>query len=445
MRVMQMQSDRRSKLASVPSSDVAHGTFARRQLEIRKPEIGSEAFYGPIGEWVNLITPHTEANAPALLFSALVGVGALIGRTPSATLDGARHGVNLFAILVGATSSGRKGTAVARVRRLLRDLDPEFAMRNTGSGLSSGQGIIYHVRDPKSSPNGKKVVDAGIQDKRLFVIEAEFAGALRQMRGRENTLSAVIREAWDGYSLRTLTKGDPLTATDPHIGILAQITPEELRRQFEAIELHNGFLNRFLIVLTDRSRLLPFGSEPDPVDSQRAIDRLRAAVYTARQRTSVEDFTDLAREWWAAEYPRLTTGTAGRSGAATQRAAAQVRRIALLFAVLDGRRELDVHHLEAANAVWEYARASADFVFGGSDLSARARRVESALLAAGPSGMDRTSIREDALGSHNIPAQEIDAVLSELHDVGLARETDLTTSGRPRQVWIHEQFVRNGQ
>jgi hypothetical protein len=122
-----------------------------------------------------------------------------------------------------------------------------------------------------------------------------------------------------------------------------------------------------------------------------------------------------------------------------------VRRIALLFAVLDGRRELDVHHLEAANAVWEYARASADFVFGGSDLSARARRVESALLAAGPSGMDRTSIREDALGSHNIPAQEIDAVLSELHDVGLARETDLTTSGRPRQVWIHEQFVRNGQ
>jgi hypothetical protein len=184
-------------------------------LEIRKPEMASVAYYGPVGEWTNIVAPHTEANAPALLISALVAIGALIGRSPCVVLDGARHGVNLFAILVGPTSSGRKGTAVARVRRLILELDNEFE-RNIKSGLASGQGIIYHVRDPKQSPDGKKLVDAGVPDKRLLVIESELAGALRQMKGRENTLSAVIREAWDGYSLRTLTKGDPLSATEPH-------------------------------------------------------------------------------------------------------------------------------------------------------------------------------------------------------------------------------------
>lgn len=40
-----------------------------RPMEARPtPELQAEALYGPIGEWVNLMRPHTEASPAALLF-----------------------------------------------------------------------------------------------------------------------------------------------------------------------------------------------------------------------------------------------------------------------------------------------------------------------------------------------------------------------------------------
>ena len=48
-------------------------------------------------------------------------------------------------------------------------------------GLSTGEGLIYAVRDAMASEddNGNPVVlDAGVEDKRLMVVEGEFAGPL---------------------------------------------------------------------------------------------------------------------------------------------------------------------------------------------------------------------------------------------------------------------------
>jgi hypothetical protein len=39
-----------------------------------------------------------------------------------------------------------------------------------------------------------------------------------------NTLSPVIRNAWDGKTLQTLAKNSPLRATGAHIGIVGHIT-----------------------------------------------------------------------------------------------------------------------------------------------------------------------------------------------------------------------------
>ncbi len=202
--------------------------------------------------------PHTEASQAALLVTAICSIGTLIGRGPFWMIDGARHGVNNFALLVGPTSNGRKGTAVSRVRALLKELDEGFVKNALKAGLSTGQGVIYHVRDERAERAGEKETDAGVSDKRLLIVEAEMATGLRQMRRDRNTLSPIIREAWDGYSLSTLTKGDPLKATDPHIGIVGQITPEELRKHLDDIEFFSGFLNRFLLVWTERSQFLPF-------------------------------------------------------------------------------------------------------------------------------------------------------------------------------------------
>jgi hypothetical protein len=56
-----------------------------------------------------------------------------------------------------------------------------------------------------------QTVDPGITDKRLMVIEPEFASALAVADRPGNTLSPLLRKAWDGAKLNTLTKNSPLT------------------------------------------------------------------------------------------------------------------------------------------------------------------------------------------------------------------------------------------
>ena len=121
--------------------------------------------------------------------------------------------------------------------------------------MSSGKGVKYHVRDARNEtkPNkdGKpvtKVVDEGVTDKRLSVVESELASVPRNAQKPGNNLSTTIRDGGDSGTPRTLTKHDPRTATGAHICIIGHITADELRVELTATDSANGFGNRFLFV-----------------------------------------------------------------------------------------------------------------------------------------------------------------------------------------------------
>jgi hypothetical protein len=100
------------------------------------------------------------------------------------------------------------------------------------------------------------VIDDGVLDKRLLVIESEFANVLKVGTREGNILSAVIRSAWEDGNLRTMTKNSPARATDGHISLVGHITREEYRRELTQTESANGFANRCCIVAVDRSKCL---------------------------------------------------------------------------------------------------------------------------------------------------------------------------------------------
>ena len=147
-----------------------------------------------------------------------------------------------------------------------------------------------------------------------------------------------------------------------------------------------------------------------------------------------------ARAAWEAMYPHLTTGQPGKAGAATRRGAPVVRRLSMLYALLDQASAIGPAHLEAASAVWRYSVASARLIFGATQFTALAGKFLSALDAAGATGLDRVQLRKES-GSNNFPAAAILAALEELRKAGFARVTHEhgqgKTSGRPREVWRH--------
>ena len=71
--------------------------------------LGPSAMQGLAGEFVDIVGPHSEADPAALLFQFLVGFGNVAGRGPHFVAEADHHGTNLFTILVGQTSKGRKG------------------------------------------------------------------------------------------------------------------------------------------------------------------------------------------------------------------------------------------------------------------------------------------------------------------------------------------------
>lgn len=429
--------------SSAPSGLTAYTACSTPALREKSPSLADAALHGIAGEFTRLVEPHTEADPAAILVQFLVAAGCCVGRGPHFRVEGDEHHTNLFATLVGRTAKGRKGTSWGHVRRLFGFVDPSWADRGIASGLSSGEGLTWAVRDPiyKTETARKKtgiveseqvLADPGVDDKRLLVVETEFASPLRILQRDGNTLSPGVRNAWDSGDLRTLTKNSPTRASGAHIGIIGHITRDELLRYLDRTELANGFANRFLWVVVRRSKLLPDGGALDINQLQHLAARLGKIVTVARRAGEV-DWSPGARERWHTVYPELSAERQGMFGAATSRAEAITVRLALLYALLDLADAIQPEHLDAALAVWGYAEASARTIFGDATGDPVADRVL-AEVRARPDGMTRDEVR-DFLG-RNVRAPRIQQALDHLGRLGYARCEREATGGRPAERWF---------
>src|SRR5262245_60818619 len=176
------------------------------------PVAKPEAFFGLPGRIVDAIDPYTEAHPAAILSNTMVMFGNVIGRGAYFRVEFTNHHTNFFIGQAGRTSKGRKGTGNSTPKRMLSDVDPHWAKNCTKSGLSSGEGLIYNIRDSRTIHG---IDDPGVTDKRLMLTEEEFAQALKMMAREGNILSPTLRDAWDGKDLQPLTKSDPIRASNP--------------------------------------------------------------------------------------------------------------------------------------------------------------------------------------------------------------------------------------
>jgi len=393
--------------------------------------LATKAFHGVAGEVIRVIAPESEADPAALLIQLLVAVGSLIGRGPHFIVEQCVHSLNLFTVVVGRTAKSRKGTSWAWIRALLLTMDPVWVDARIHGGVGSGEGIIWAVRDPILK--GDKLIEEGVEDKRLLLLETEFAQVLAVIQRRGDTTSEVLRRGWDGTTtLQTLTKNSPARATGAHIAMIGHITEEELRRHLTATEMANGLANRIIFCCSRRSNVLPDGGTLNWNDSPNITEKLREVVLFARDVGEMTRDSE-ARTLWHKVYPALSEGKLGMFGSVVSRGEAQVLRLSMVYALLDCSAVIRRAHLEAALEVWRYAEDSCRYIFGDSLGDPVADEILRA-MRNGPNGLTRTEIA--GLFSRNSSSAQIEAALGVLREHNLAHFEKEDTGGRAAERWF---------
>jgi hypothetical protein len=400
------------------------------------PVLANQALQGLAGEVVRTIEPNTESDPAAILTLFLSAYGNMIGRGAHFEVEGGRHFCKIWPVITGESGKGRKGTAQDRVNRLLREVDLNWYYNCQAQGLSSGEGLIYHVRDRKTKEgkDGEEiVVDEGVVDKRLMLTEPEFAGPLTVMQREGNNLSVALRMAWDDTTLQTLTKNSPERSTKSHVSIAAHTNKEELIKHLTSAKLGGGVGNRFFFLLVRRSKELPFGGEGDTF-SDDLLSRLKDAATFGRTERHIpisetkETTGHSAADLWRAVYSDLSSPSPGLFGVVTGRAEAQVRRFATTYAALDCSPEVRMDHLLAGLALWEYSKQSSYLIFLGKTGDTVTDDILQALQDVADDGMSRTELMHHF--NRNIKAIRIRSSLLQLKEDGWARAEKVNT-GKP--------------
>ena len=388
------------------------------------PVLDDHALTGLPGDIVRAIEPYSEADPAALLAGALCFFGNAVGRGAH-FLVSARHHANLNIILAGETSKGRKGVATDDIRMLFTRAVPDWAMGIRG-GLSSGEGLIDAV----------KPIDAGddknplVEGKRMLVIELEFASPLKRMANEGNTLSQVLRLAWDGSALATMTRSHPKDRVEgAHISVYGNTNFDELRRYFDDLEALSGLANRFLFVCAKRSKVLSLGGNiPDAVLAP-LVQRIKDALEWSYSLGNMEFSADALEDWdriykTLSEEPR-----SGLLGAVTARADPQTRRLAMIYALMDQSAKIEQKHLDAAVNFYIYCEQSAVYIFGRSTGNAMADAIIEALQLAGISGLSK-SVLSGRFGKNPDQRKRMNDALNSLERTHVIRVAKAPTAGR---------------
>jgi hypothetical protein len=410
----------RSTFASSINDDV----FVDTHRNAPRPD--AACLYGLVGDVAQAGSSNTEANPFAIAAAMLAYLGAAVGRGPYMPIGDDWNHARLFMVHVGRSSRGRKGTAkklIYRIHNAVKTLDEYLVPQVHRGGLSTREGLALMIHD--GYKDGKNEVPA-ITDKRLLVVESEFANILHQSKRDGNTLSAALRDAWDGTSIRPAVKTCRVWASDPHIGIIGDVTPSELRELMHARELTNGFANRFIFFWAEGDKVLPFPQYTPKNVVEALADRVAQVLRFAGADRHVD--MDVMRMEFSTEaaslYARLYKGelrdrSAGENiTGLLDRRAPVLLRLAMLFALTDHTNVIAVAHINAAMAWVRYWVDSVKFIFqsavdeaGAAATTVIAKRIFTYLAAHGQA--TRTELTKDCFGGH-VSKATLDKALDEL-------------------------------
>lgn len=351
------------------------------------PIVTDNLFSGLIGKAVELCCHNSEAVPVAVAMNIISWFTALIGPTVYYQLGDERRMLNNYYLLVGPSGMG-KGSSEHGPDRIFHRVEQFLQEKFTyayekgktdgineyplldihDGGLSSGEGLAAAKNDgvpdkPEMTP---------VPDKRILIKEPEFGNVLNMAQRQGNTLSHVLRNGYDGKTIKPLTKRDKVCVTHPFFCMIGNITPQELaEHNRSSVMSSNGMLNRTMMIWTrvERRQPIPEAIPQDQIDW--IASELTDSVMFARNHSFETHWKKLsaiaqpvvlgesARTLWIDRYDSLVNlPDCNLVKTLCRRHRLHTLILASVFALLDKTRVIEVGHLESALAWFRYSRDS---------------------------------------------------------------------------------------
>jgi hypothetical protein len=430
----------------IPHADVAGDSPV---LSLKEwPMLPPETLPGFIGEFVAVACTDSEADPAAVLVTLLVRFGVEVyGFKPDCgpyfRVGETIHPPRLFAVIVGESSRARKGTSSKPVLRLFSGEENTsedgvvFAPYTSGP-LSSGEGLACRLVSRNEEERDAAATAIPLPDKRLFILDEEFASCLRCIKREGNILSMTLRSFWDSGNYEPLTKHERVCVRGANISIVTHTTRQEVLRFLDVVQLANGFANRFLWICSRRQKIVPLPQAMSEDVFNPLYHAVQKLITQARQLREIR-LTPDAAAFWESIYADISRDTTGLIGNITARSEAQCIRLALCYALLDGSDVIDVHHLQSATALWSYAECSVYYIFDNTNDNSLSNKILE-ILKTGKKSSSELNVE---LGGH-IKADKLRECLQEL--IGFRKICSLTeqTKGRPRTIFFLAETADNG-
>ncbi len=355
--------------------------------ELTPPVMHEDAWWGAHGELIEALRSRTESSDVGVLGALLAFSGACLAGRAHFKVGVDVHGPNDYFLNIGASSSARKSSALSLVEKGVFYADDRLGapgamfLPRRIMGMASGERLIQ-VWTPLTTDDGSGGKLTEYPERRVMMIEGEASVVWKRAAREGAVLGDTLCKIWDQSDVAThsVTSGSTSLAAERHlmgfIGCSTMHVAVAATKRGDGVDAKSGFANRFVWLYLPDSRIdLPFGAALPEEAVRRYQERLGlfdgSLAGIGDSGFGIEAMWSAeAREKWAAVYSDIKRdkGSAGFIEGMLSRAESHVLRMTLNYWLVSGGdpRAVGVQALDAALAVWRYAKLSTEFIFGSS-------------------------------------------------------------------------------
>lgn len=315
------------------------------------PVIPEKAFYGWHREYLDLVYPTTGAAIAFHLAGSTTLQAAMMGRRISTTYAGSRVFPGQFSVCVGRTGNSYKDTGYNRTMEMVENAKELYLEDQTI--LNSA----FTVEENFSSREA--LVDSLINSKNIYLFSTEITSLFKNAtRESTATLLDALINLWDTpryistNSMRAKVD-DRDRAVEPILNIYGCTQPTRIGEYMTETMISSGLGNRLAFFMGNARAKLPRTPKMDKRASAELYRDLHNKINSYAVGETV-DMDEIAGERWDDWYLNIPEEVDELANDMKVRHPMMVQKWALMFAVSDGAKAINIDHLETAITIVEW-------------------------------------------------------------------------------------------